>query len=123
MAPTHTSTLRPDELHARSYTNLENARAEAHEERGYSSEEALAIMSDSFQACSSGQVPFDWQAELAESFCLGLDYIGQASTGSGKTIPIVLPLFLPENREKTVVVISPLISLERDQVSTKLRAT
>ena len=118
MPPVLTGQLRHDEVLQRSMQNLENARQKAQQTRGYDSQEARRIMSEGLQARSPNNiVPHDWQLNISESFTLGLDCIGIAPTGSGKTIPMVLPLFLPENRRKTVVIVSPLKSLEYDQVS------
>ncbi|KAH9918157.1 P-loop containing nucleoside triphosphate hydrolase protein [Fomitopsis serialis] len=56
-----------------------------------------------------------WQLDEAESLVLGLDSSYIAGTGAGKTVPYMLPLFLPEFRSKVLVVVSPLKSLQRDQ--------
>ena len=48
---------------------------------------------------------------------LGLDCVVIAGTGSGKTMPFWMPLLLDKNRDKMVVVISPLNELEAEQVS------
>ena len=61
-------------------------------------------------------MPREWQLDAAEALILGLDTFIVAGTGSGKTIPYMLPLLLPENRRKMIVVISPLKALQRDQV-------
>ena len=63
---------------------------------------------------SSGFGPHDWQLDVAESLLLGLDSIVIAGTGSGKTIPFMLPLLV--HPAKMVLVISPLKVLQRDQV-------
>ena len=47
---------------------------------------------------------------------LGLDVTAIAGTGSGKTLPWVMPLLLEENKTKTVLVISPLKALQADHV-------
>ena len=65
---------------------------------------------------ASGKTPYDWQLDVAESLLLGLDTVVVVGTGSGKTIPIMLPLLLPENKLKTMVIISPLKALQQDQV-------
>ncbi|TFY64379.1 hypothetical protein EVJ58_g2673 [Rhodofomes roseus] len=54
---------------------------------------------------------------------LGLDSVIIAPTGSGKTLPMISPLLLPENKDKMVAIISPYKDLEFGQASrfTQLR--
>jgi ATP-dependent helicase YprA (DUF1998 family) len=54
--------------------------------------------------------------DVAEALLLGLDSVVIAGTGSGKTIPFMLPLLL--HPEKMVLILSPLKILQRDQVCT-----
>ncbi|PCH42383.1 acetyl-CoA synthetase-like protein [Wolfiporia cocos MD-104 SS10] len=61
--------------------------------------------------------PYDWQLDVTEALLLGLDTIVIAGTGAGKTMPFSMPFLLEENREKIIVIISPLDQLEEDQVS------
>ncbi|KZT63318.1 P-loop containing nucleoside triphosphate hydrolase protein, partial [Daedalea quercina L-15889] len=82
----------------------------------YSSTDTRKRMSDALKACL-GWEPDSWQIDLAETTIVRLDAIGVSPTGSGKTIPIMLPLLLPENKRKVTVVISPLNSLEFDQAT------
>ena len=63
---------------------------------------------------SSGFRPYDWQLDVAESLLLGLDSIVIAGTGSGKTIPFMLPLLV--HPTKMLLILSPLKVLQRDQV-------
>ncbi|KAI0359013.1 P-loop containing nucleoside triphosphate hydrolase protein [Trametes cingulata] len=72
-------------------------------------------MAEEFSRRANGQQPFAWQLDAAEAIVLGLDCVVVAGTGAGKTIPYILPLFLPEFRDKLMVIISPLKSLQQDQ--------
>ncbi|KAG1785008.1 uncharacterized protein HD556DRAFT_1189123, partial [Suillus plorans] len=60
-----------------------------------------------------GKVPYTWQLEVSEALLLGLDCSVIAGTGTGKTMPFVLPLLAQPN--KHVLIISPLDALEADQ--------
>lgn len=51
---------------------------------------------------------------------LGLDGSTLAGTGAGKTAVYMLPLFLPGNGDKMLVVVSPLKAHGRPAVSTEL---
>ena len=79
----------------------------------YDSRQTGSTVTQLFQACS-GNTPYDWQLDVTEAILLGLDSTVIAGTGSGKTIPFMLPLLA--HPEKTVIVISPLKVLQRDQV-------
>ncbi|KAJ7272391.1 P-loop containing nucleoside triphosphate hydrolase protein [Mycena rebaudengoi] len=61
-----------------------------------------------------GRQPYDWQLDVAECFLLKLDSLVIAGTGTGKTIPFMLPLLI--NPAKYVLIISPLKVLQHDQV-------
>ncbi|KAH9923378.1 P-loop containing nucleoside triphosphate hydrolase protein, partial [Fomitopsis serialis] len=82
---------------------------------GYNSERAQQIMSDEFFLNSRGNRPYKWQLDIAEALLLGLNCTAIAGTGRGKTIPFMLPMFLPKNMKKMVAVMSPLKNLQRDQ--------
>ena len=56
----------------------------------------------------------DWQLDVTEAILLKLDSLVISGTGSGKTIPFMLPLLA--HPEKVVIIISPLKVLQRDQV-------
>ncbi|KAG9101097.1 hypothetical protein FS749_010280 [Ceratobasidium sp. UAMH 11750] len=57
--------------------------------------------------------PFEWQVDMAEALCKKRDVMCLASTGSGKTLPIVMPCFVdPRVR---VWVVSPLNYVEQQQ--------
>ena len=92
------------------------ARAAAHKSKKYDSgairERIRSVARDAFE----GREPYDWQVDVCEAILLGLDCIIIAGTGAGKTLPFVMPLLMDETKQKMVVVISPLIELEEDQV-------
>ncbi|PPQ85606.1 hypothetical protein CVT24_012363 [Panaeolus cyanescens] len=56
----------------------------------------------------------DWQLKVTEALLLKLDCIVIAGTGSGKTIPFMIPLLADPS--KKVIIISPLKVLQDDQV-------
>ena len=76
-------------------------------------------MATEFLRRSKGKMARRWQLDAAESLLLGLDTVVIAGTGAGKTTPYMLPLFLPETKGRVLVVVEPLIHLQRDQVSSK----
>ena len=55
-------------------------------------------------------IPYDWQLDVAEALLVGLDSIVIAGTGSGKTIPFMLPLLV--HPKKMVLILSPLKVLQ-----------
>ena len=57
--------------------------------------------------------------DIAEGLLLGVDCELIAPTGAGKTIPFALPIFYAP--KKTIVIISPLNALEKDQVRSHSR--
>lgn len=61
-----------------------------------------------------GAPPHYWQLDVAEAMILGLDSLVIAGTGSGKTIPFILPLMLDTTKKGLVV--SPLKVLQEDQI-------
>ena len=62
----------------------------------------------------SGRYFYDWQLDVAEAIILGLYSIVIAGTGSGKTMPFMMPLLMDPT--KKIIIISPLKVLELDQV-------
>lgn len=88
-------------------------------------------------ARSKGDItPHEWQLDIAECLVLGIDCELIAPTGSGKTIAFMLPIFYwqharkqkessdqskgktnEKEKPKVLIVVSPLNSLEADQVS------
>lgn len=101
--------------HEVSKKNLENARGQARQERGYNSARTRQTM-DAELARRTGMNAREWQLDAAEAFVLGLDCTIIAGTEAGKTIPMLLPSLLPEYRKKVTVALSPLKALQRDQV-------
>ncbi|KAI0309675.1 hypothetical protein OF83DRAFT_1071689 [Amylostereum chailletii] len=99
----------------RSLLLLEVARRHAADRPAkYNSVEARKKMTEECKTRSHGKiVPHQWQLDIAECLLLGVDCELIAPTGAGKTIPFALPLFYRPN--KTIIVISPLNALERDQ--------
>jgi superfamily II DNA helicase RecQ len=62
----------------------------------------------------------EWQLDVAEALHLRRDCVVIAGTGSGKTTPFLLPLLLPENKGKFALIVSPLLSLQAEQVCVSL---
>ncbi|THH14004.1 hypothetical protein EUX98_g9658 [Antrodiella citrinella] len=98
---------------ALSKANLARARLA---KRGYDSSKVRTAMSKRFKQRSKGKVAREWQLDAAESILLGLDAVVLAGTGTGKTAAYMLPLLLPETAGKVLIVIEPLVALQRDQV-------
>ncbi|THH29666.1 hypothetical protein EUX98_g4513 [Antrodiella citrinella] len=98
---------------ALSKVNLARARLA---KRGYDSSKVRKAMSKTFKQRSKGKVAREWQLDAAESILLGLDAVVLAGTGTGKTAAYMLPLLLPETAGKVLIVIEPLVALQRDQV-------
>jgi ATP-dependent helicase YprA (DUF1998 family) len=77
-------------------------------------------MSSAFENATGGKQPYQWQLDVAEALLLGRDCTVIAPTGSGKTIPPVLPLLAaPKGEFRMMLVISPLKELQNDQVRDK----
>ena len=100
------------EVRKQSYQLLEEAR-KARE--NYDSQATRLAMSEECRK-RTGLTPYAEQLDLAECMLLGLDATSIAGTGWGKTLPFVLPLLLPQSKNKIIVVVSPLNALEVDQV-------
>lgn len=108
--------ITPHELiRKRSYTVFENARAQARLRKQYDSDATRSIMTEECKR-RIGFVPCKEQLDLAECMLLGVDAVTIAGAGWGKTLPFVLPLFVPASNGKLVIIISPLNALENDQV-------
>ena len=56
----------------------------------------------------------EWQIDVAATFIEGKDQMVITATGSGKSLCFLLPLFLQP--EKSLIIISPLLSLMANQV-------
>lgn len=98
---------------ARSYANLAAARKKEAKKSGYNSATTRERVQSTFSQ-RFGHSAREWQIDVTEAILLGLDSIVIAGTGAGKTIPFMMPLML--NREKKVIIISPLKILQADQV-------
>ena|ERR1700761_679693 len=103
-------------LRERSAQLLEDARLWAALDSDYDSETTRTAMNDAFKAIS-GHDAYSWQLDVAEALHLKTDCFVIAGTGMGKTTPFLLPLLLPENKGKLALIVSPLLSLQAEQVS------
>ncbi|KAL1660998.1 P-loop containing nucleoside triphosphate hydrolase protein [Schizophyllum commune] len=65
-----------------------------------------------------GQEPRPFQLRLAQAQEEGQDAICQAATGQGKTVVASAPYVLEKNKDRTTLVISPLIALQNEMVRT-----
>jgi ATP-dependent helicase YprA (DUF1998 family) len=92
---------------------LKNARKSRHE---YDANAVRGSLTAAVKSAFNGNEPRKFQLDIAEALMLGLDITAIAGTGSGKTLPWVMPLLLEENKTKTVLVISPLKALQADHV-------
>ena len=93
-----------------SYKVLEDARlAASTSDAAYDSRQTCSAITQLFKA-RSGETPYDWQLDITEAILLKLDSLVIAGTGSGKTIPFMLPLLA--HPEKVVIIISPLKVLQ-----------
>ena len=104
---------------------IQAARDAAGLSRDYCSSKTREDLVISFKEAFHDLEPYGWQLDIAEAILLGLDCVAVAGTGSGKTMPFVMPLLVDRTKKKMVIVISPLNDLEEDQVSCALfsRAT
>jgi len=100
-----------------SYALLKASRAQASQDRKYSSEDTRAKIIKTFRDAFGEKDPYPWQVDVTEALLLGLDSIVIAGTGAGKTMPFIMPLLVDQTKRKFVVIISPLNELEQDQVS------
>ena len=107
------STSEHEQRTARSYSNLDAARAQEADRRKYSSQETRQRLSKEVEKRFNGRSPYDWQLDVGEALHLGLDTVLIARTGAGKTMPFVMPVLLGGK----AIVISPLNALQDDQVS------
>lgn len=98
---------------AHSQKLLKEARDAAHKKSHYNSAETRTTLQTLFKA-RCGLEPYNWQLDVTEAMLLGLDSVVIAGTGSGKTIPFMLPLLL--HARKMILILSPLKVLQQDQV-------
>ncbi len=99
------------------YALLARTREKATKDNGYCSKTTRQLMTSAIQQYCDGKTPYEWQLDVSEAIILGLDTILIAGTGSGKTLPFVMPLLADETRKKRVVIISTLNEPECDQAS------
>ncbi|KAL4255137.1 hypothetical protein AB1N83_012918 [Pleurotus pulmonarius] len=97
-------------IRQRSYANLAAARSDALKHFNYSLHSRACMQSVFTQ--KFGKPAHDWQLDTAEAILLKMDTVLIAGTGSGKTIPFMLPLLL--EKRKLILVISPLKILQHD---------
>ncbi|KAF5335906.1 hypothetical protein D9758_017687 [Tetrapyrgos nigripes] len=108
----------------RSYKNLSIARLDAARTRpgGYNSQAYRTLLHEEFKKRLPGMEPYEWQLDVSEALFLGLDCTVIAGTGSGKTMPFVMPLFAAKDKvfggkdKDMVIIISPLNALEAQDV-------
>lgn len=98
----------------RAYDLLDRSRAEAAKSGGHSSIQFRLTIQAQIRDRFDGKEMYDWQLDVAESLCLGVDTFLIAGTGEGKTLPFIAPLL--RNDKAMILVISPLNALEEDQV-------
>lgn len=84
---------------------------------GYSSSTYRSSVTRALLPRFNRRHPYNWQLDISEAIELGLDCLLISGTGSGKTLPFVLPIIGDLTRTKKVVIISPLLALEEDQVA------
>jgi len=99
----------------RSYDNLHQSRETSRQQSSYSSEQTRQTLINLCLERCANRAPYPWQLDAAEAFILGLDCTVLAGTGSGKTLPFLMPAMLRHNG--ILIVLSPLNSLEEDQVA------
>ncbi len=105
----------PESLeHAHSYKVLQTAIQKAQESVGYDSLATRTRVQNIFRE-RFGSDAHAWQLDVTEALLLGLDTLLIAGTGTGKTMPFMMPLLLDQKAKH--IVISPLKVLQADQVS------
>jgi ATP-dependent helicase YprA (DUF1998 family) len=108
MASTTSSGLNNEENHFCGVLN--RARTTATNSTGYSSASTRLHMSqNSYERL--GFHPHNWQLDVSEAIILKLNTVILVGTGSGKTIPFILPLLQPLSEDSTLLLISPLKQL------------
>lgn len=115
MAQLHQNARADSHQHSkkRSYKNLQDARDAAGRKNGYDSAKTRQDLKRLFRE-RFGTDPYEWQVDVTEAILLGLDSVVIAGTGAGKTMPFMMPLLL--NRDKRIIIVSPLKVLQKDQV-------
>ena len=100
-------------IQTRSYALLNAVRERATEKRNYNSQTTRDDLQRLFTE-KFGKPAYLWQLDITESILLGLDSVLIAGTGCGKTMPFMMVLLL--DSRKMILVVSPLIVLQTDQV-------
>ena len=100
--------------HQTSQKNLTDARTKASISGKFDSKAVRDDLTALVKKVFNGREPYDWQLDTAEALILSLDSVVIAPTGAGKTLPFVMPALLYP--EKIIIIISPLIALQQDQV-------
>jgi hypothetical protein len=101
------------------YAQLRQARTEATNNSGYSSEETRKSTLDEILARSGGKIPYAWQVDISEAVYLGLDDALMAGTGASKTWTFVEILLADKTSKSNIIVVSLLNELQKDQVCGK----
>ncbi|TDL30202.1 P-loop containing nucleoside triphosphate hydrolase protein [Rickenella mellea] len=100
--------------HQKSYKLLNIARdRRAKEDKDYSAAHSRCKMQEEFTR-RFHKPAYEWQLDVGEALCLGLDSLVLAGTGEGKSFPWLFPLLNDPSGEKKILVISPLNALEDD---------
>ncbi|KAI9069772.1 P-loop containing nucleoside triphosphate hydrolase protein, partial [Trametes sanguinea] len=102
-----------EEQRTRSYEVLQHARDAAQKAYKYNSVAMRDSMVKEFRERMGGKDPYQWQLDVAEAILLRLDCTVIAGTGSGKTMPFIMPAFVEE--QQVYIIVSPLNALETDQ--------
>src|SRR5258708_5645836 len=97
-----------------SYRILYQARQKAFKKNGYDSSSTQQQLTELFSERFDGNIPRPWQLDVTEAILLGVNSLVIAGTGTGKTMPFMMPLIL--DPKKKVLIISPLKILQADQV-------
>ncbi|EJF64000.1 hypothetical protein DICSQDRAFT_16077, partial [Dichomitus squalens LYAD-421 SS1] len=80
------------------------ARQAAKASRRYDSHATRQALENTFRDRMGGKAPREWQVDVAEALMVGLDCTVIAGTGSGKTMPFVMPALV--EAEKMYFIIS-----------------
>jgi len=114
MPPVQSVVSSAEHDHAKGVKCLTVAWTEAAQKHQYDSQKTRQKLSDLVQQYFHGHKPYEWQLNTAEALLLGLNSMVIAGTGTGKTLPFVMPLLY--DKASHIIIISPLKALQRDQV-------
>ena len=103
------------ECEARSYENLNDAWKRALDKTGYNASARHEEMAEWVWERFDGREPHPWQLDVGEAIVLVLDALMISPTGSGKSLPFIIPL--AGQPDKKIVITSPLIALQMDMVN------